>query len=147
MTTDGFSFLDGSYDVANRWRKDFLEGPDEWEEFPGRSRATVHFRGNASHDEIDFPTKGFTGMTLRLYEPDTGQWSLYWANSTTGRLFPPVRGGFRADGTGLFEGDDTHHGKPVRVRYLWSGITDTEAHWEQSFSGDGGATWVVNWHM
>jgi len=59
---------------------------------------------------------------------------------------PPVVGPF-VDGRGEFYGDDVHDGKPIRVRYLWSGITPTTAHWEQAFSADGGQTWETNWHM
>jgi len=28
---------------------------------------------------------------------------------------------------------------------VWSGITPTSAHFEQSFSDDGGKTWEPNW--
>ncbi|MFI5805329.1 hypothetical protein [Streptomyces sp. NPDC051561] len=146
----GFSFLKGTYDVVNRWRKDFLDpadGDDRWEEFPGRVRASTHFDGRASFDEIRFPTKGFAGMTLRLYEPGTDTWSLYWANKRTGTLLPPVSGRFGPDGTGLFHGDDEHDGRKVKVRYVWSEITADTAHWEQAFSVDDGHTWITNWHM
>jgi len=32
---NGFDFLAGTWDVANRWRTDFLDDSSEWEEFPG----------------------------------------------------------------------------------------------------------------
>jgi hypothetical protein len=31
------------------------------------------------------------------------------------------------------------------VRYIWSRITPTSAHFEQAFSEDGGKSWDVNW--
>jgi hypothetical protein len=141
-----FDFLTGTWDVANRWLADFLDGSSAWEEFPAVSQATRHFDGAASFDEITFPTKGFAGLTLRLYNPATQQWSLYWASKRTGTLFPPVTGQF-AGGVGEFYGDDTYHGVPIRARFIWSGITATAAHWEQAFSTDGGETWLTNWHM
>ncbi|WP_026410970.1 hypothetical protein [Actinomadura oligospora] len=150
MTTNDFAFFTGTYDVTNRWRKDFLdptEGDDRWEEFPGVTRATRHFDGAASFDEIEFPTKGFAGLTLRLFDPATGQWSLYWASKRTGTLFPPVIGRFGADGTGVFYGDDEHDGHKVKARFIWSGITADRAHWEQAFSVDDGQSWITNWHM
>jgi len=141
-----FDFLAGTWDVANRWRTDFLDPTSEWEEFPAVSRASRHFEGGASFDEIEFPTKGFAGLTLRLYDPERDEWSLYWSSTRTGTLFPPVVGGF-ADGRGEFYGDDTHAGKEIRARFVWSDITGTSARWEQAFSLDGGETWVSNWIM
>ncbi|WNM39171.1 hypothetical protein RMN56_29310 [Micromonospora halotolerans] len=47
----GFGFFTGTYDVVNRWRTDFLdpaEGADHSEEFPGVTRASVHFDGRAA---------------------------------------------------------------------------------------------------
>src|ERR1700754_928942 len=141
----GFSFLSGTYDVVNRRRKDFLDpadGADRWEEFPGVSRASVHFDGRASFDEIEFPTKGYAGLTVRLYDPAADAWSLYWASQRTGTLYPPVIGRFQPDGTGVFHGDDEYEGKQVKVRFLWSEITPSTAHWEQAFSLDEGQTWL-----
>ncbi|MFD5034892.1 hypothetical protein ACFVWX_14630 [Streptomyces sp. NPDC058220] len=141
-----FDFLTGSWDVANRWRTDFLDEASAWEEFPGVSHASRHFGGGASFDEIDFPTKGFAGLTLRLYDPERAEWSLYWASKRTGTLFPPVVGRF-TDGRGEFYGDDTHAGKEIRARFIWSEITADSARWEQAFSVDGQQTWTTNWIM
>jgi hypothetical protein len=57
-----------------------------------------------------------------------------------------VRGGFK-DGIGVFVGDDTLNGRPIKMRFRWTGITKTSAHWDQAFSPDGGVTWETNWHM
>ncbi|MDJ0345865.1 hypothetical protein QMK19_16110 [Streptomyces sp. H10-C2] len=143
---DNFDFLTGTWDVANRWLTDFLDETSPWEEFPAVSHASRHFDGGASFDEIDFATKGFSGLTLRLYDPELKQWSLYWSSKRTGTLFPPVIGRF-ADGRGEFYGDDTHADKEVRVRFIWSDIADERVRWEQAFSLDGGTTWVTNWIM
>ncbi|HEU5393106.1 MAG TPA: hypothetical protein VFV73_45215 [Streptosporangiaceae bacterium] len=53
-----FGFLAGTWDIVNRWRTSFLDPDNTWEEFPGVSRASRHFDGNANFDEITFPTKG-----------------------------------------------------------------------------------------
>lgn len=147
MSTADFDFLVGEWVVANRRRTDFLDGTSAWEEFTAMSRASRHFDGGANFDEIVFPSLGFRGLTLRLYDPDRDEWSLHWANDRSGTLFPPVVGRFGADGRGEFYGDDTHDGKDVRVRFVWSGISDTTARWEQAFSVDGERTWVTNWVM
>ena len=142
-----FDFLAGTWDVANRWLADFLDPDSGWEEFPAVSVASRHFDGGASFDEITFPTKGFAGLTLRLYNPETKQWSLYWASKRTGTLFLPVVGGFGDDGVGEFFGEDTYNGVPILARFRWSGITANTARWEQAFSVDGGQTWIDNWFM
>ncbi|GAB2950431.1 hypothetical protein GCM10027280_43620 [Micromonospora polyrhachis] len=143
-----FDFLVGSWEVTNRRLVRPLTGSTEWDEFP--ATAVCHaplFGGAANLDEITFHTKGFTGLTLRLFDPELREWSLNWVNSRTGRLTPPVVGRFDADGAGEFYGDDTHEGIPIRCRFTWSGITRTSAHWEQAFSTDGGHSWETNWTM
>ncbi|MEU9477952.1 hypothetical protein [Streptomyces sp. NPDC048191] len=143
-----FDFLVGTWDVTNRRLVTPLTGGSEWDEFPGTTvcHGTL-FGGAANLDEISFPTKGVTGLTLRLFDPVRAQWSLNWVSSRTGLLQPPVVGRFDADGRGEFHGDDTHDGTPVRCRFVWSHITRASAHWEQAFSADGGLTWETNWTM
>lgn len=147
-----FDFYTGTWDVTNRRRTDFLEDTcffeeaEEWEEFPAVSRASRHFAGGANFDEVEFPTLGFAGLTLRLYDPEREEWSLYWVNSRTGTLTTPVVGRF-ADGVGEFYGDDTVRGREIRVRFLWSDLTADSARWEQAFSVDGEKTWITNWIM
>ncbi|MFD1660385.1 hypothetical protein ACFSL4_19785 [Streptomyces caeni] len=143
-----FDFLVGTWDVANRRLVAPLTGGGEWDEFPGT--AVCHgtlFGGAANLDEIAFPAKGFSGLTLRLFDPVREEWSLNWVSSRTGLLQPPVHGRFGDDGRGEFHGDDTHDGTPVRCRFIWSGITSASAYWEQAFSTDGGASWETNWTM
>jgi hypothetical protein len=143
-----FDFLVGTWDVVNRRLRKRLVGSDDWDVFPGH--ATHHFRafdGGVNVDEITFPTLGYSGLSVRLYDPGTGLWSIQWAASAPPvRLEPPVFGRF-TDGVGEFEGDDTHEGTPIRVRFRWDGITDTTARWTQAFSTDGGSTWETNWTM
>jgi hypothetical protein len=142
-----FDFLTGIWDVANRRRTtDYLDETSEWEEFPAVSHASRHFGGGANFDELEFPTKGFSGLTIRLYDVEREEWSLYWSNSATGKLYPPVVGRF-TDGRGEFFGGDTYAGKEILARFVWSGITETSARWEQAFSVDEGQTWVTNWIM
>ena len=90
------------------------------------------------------PARGFTGMTLRLYNPETRLWSIYWSDTKSFRLFPPTIGKFE-NGHGEFFGDDVEGGKPVRVRFHWTG--GERPRWEQAMSADGGETWEKNWVM
>ncbi|MFJ7944798.1 hypothetical protein ACIQ6K_14300 [Streptomyces sp. NPDC096354] len=146
MPADDFAFLHGEWTVTNRRLKTRLAGADDWEEFPSWASVRPLFGGAANIEEIHYPEGGVSGLTLRLYDPVGDIWSLNWATSADGRLFPPVQGGFR-DGSGEFYGDDEHAGTPVRVRFVWSGITPGSARWEQAFSVDGGLSWELNWVM
>ncbi|GAB2608410.1 hypothetical protein [Kribbella endophytica] len=144
--TSDFDFLNGHFDVAHRQLLKPLTGSDEWDEYAGTCSARTHFDGAISLDEMQFPTKGSYGLSLRLFDPEAEEWSIYWVNSTSYEVFPPVRGKWK-DGACWLVGEDTHDGHPILASYSWSDITDTTAHWEQSFSADGGETWEVNWTM
>jgi hypothetical protein len=141
-----FDFFHGDWDVLHRRRTDFLDPDSDWSKFPGKSRCRPLFGGAANLDEVDMPQLSAQGATLRLFDPQTGRWSLNWASSISGTLFPPVFGRFE-NGRGEFYGDDTHDGKEVRVRFVWSGISATSARWEQAFSVGGADSWVTNWIM
>ncbi|MGW4821752.1 hypothetical protein ACWEP4_22895 [Streptomyces sp. NPDC004227] len=145
---DDFDFLHGSWNVANRRLTTPLGGPGAttWEEFPGHSVIQPLFGGAGNIDEITFPTLGRQGVTLRLFDHETRQWSIHWSDSRTGRLDPPVIGGFTGD-RGDFHGDDTYDGRPIRVHFTWHRLGPEAARWEQEFSGDGGRTWELNWIM
>ncbi|GAA3583734.1 hypothetical protein GCM10022419_076890 [Nonomuraea rosea] len=142
-----FDFLAGHWNVANRRLVKPLAGSDEWDEFPASTVATRHFDGAASFDEIKFPTKEFSGLTVRVYNPGTRQWSIYWASSARGVLdVPPLVGGFEGS-RGEFYADDSHEGTPVRCRFIWTVFDQDTARWEQAFSVDEERTWETNWVM
>ncbi|MER6397896.1 hypothetical protein ABT263_17840 [Kitasatospora sp. NPDC001603] len=145
-----FDFLHGSWHVANRRLTTPLggagAGAGTWEEFPGHSVIQPLFGGAGNIDEITFPTLGRQGVTLRLFDHGTKLWLIYWSDSRTGRLDPPVVGAFTGD-RGDFHGDDTHDGRPIRVHFTWYRLGPDAARWEQQFSGDGGLTRELNWIM
>lgn len=142
-----FDFFFGDWDVAHRRRTAFLDPASEWREFGAVSRCWSLFGGAANIDEMDCSGEGFMGLTLRLFDRETEEWSLNWSSSRSGKLFPPVVGRFGADGRGEFHGDDEYDGRPLRVRFVWSGISADTALWEQAFSVDGGRNWLTNWTM
>ena len=142
----GFDGLFGEWSVRNLRLKTRFAGGNDWDEFPGTMNVRPILGGAGNIDEIHFPTKGYTGATLRLFNHKTQEWSIYWTTDRTGVLDPPVAGPFEA-GRGEFYGDDLDDGKPVRVRFIWSNITGNAARWEQAFSRDGGKTWEINWTM
>jgi hypothetical protein len=83
---------------------------------------------------------------MRAYHVEQRQWSIWWLDARRTDVDPPMRGTFEGD-VGTFYGEDLLDGRPVRVRFVWSEITPQSARWEQAFSGDGGATWEINWVM
>jgi len=146
---DDFDFLIGEWNIANEFLEHRLRGATDWEHFPATSRVEkvmVDPQGvyGGNLDQMFVPAKGFTGMTLRLYDPATGLWSIYWSDTKSHRLFPPTVGRFE-NGTGTFLGEDVEGGVPVKVRFLWN--QHSSPVWEQSMSTDGGQTWERNWVM
>lgn len=139
-----FDFLIGEWQITNEFLKGRLKGSTEWETFPASSRVEKVMDGAGNLDQMFVPARGFTGMTLRLYDPAARFWSIYWSDTKSFRLFPPTIGRFE-NGRGEFFGDDVEAGTPVRVRFLWT--AGKSPRWEQSFSADDGKTWELNWVM
>ncbi|QJR15335.1 hypothetical protein [Usitatibacter palustris] len=128
-----FDFLVGSWQVLNRH-------PNDREEMMGRATVRPILAGLGTIDEIHFPARGIADATLRLYNPDTGRWTIFSLNRRTGMLETAATGAFR-NGVGEFFGEDVDEGRPVRVRHTWSRITRDTARWERAFSHDNGRTW------
>jgi hypothetical protein len=143
-----FDFWMGSWKVHNRYLKERLKGSTDWVEFESTVNARPLLDGLGNEDE--FRTDhggGFIGMSFRFFDPEKKTWAIYWADSRRpGKLDPPVFGSFDGE-TGSFQGADMLNGKPVLVRFEWSGVTTATPRWEQAFSGDGGKSWEVNWVM
>jgi hypothetical protein len=140
-----FDFLMGRWTVHNRKLKARLQGCTEWLEFTATNDARLLLGGLGNEDE--FRTEdGFIGMSLRFYAPAQARWAIHWVDNRRGTLEPAVYGSF-SDGVGRFEGTDTFEGRPIRVRFLWSGTRTATPRWEQAFSEDGGRSWETNWVM
>jgi len=144
-----FDFLIGHWKV-HHWRlKDRLANSHEWVEFEGASSLVMTMDGKGTMDDnyIGLPGGPYRAMGIRGYDPKTQTWAIWWLDARNPHsIEPPVIGNFQ-NGVGTFEGDDTFGGKPIRVRFTWSRITPTSAHWEQAFSADGGKSWETNWRM
>src|ERR1700733_13206715 len=143
-----FDLRVGKWKIHNRVLKARLAGRHDWLGYDGAPTwwSILNGAGNVDDTFLDKPGDAYSGATLRAYDPKTGQWAIWWLDgrTPTGDLDPPVKGRFE-NGVGTFYSDDTLRGKTVRVRFTWSNITATSAHWEQAFSPDGGKTWEVNW--
>jgi hypothetical protein len=123
-----------------------LTGSTTWVEYEGISvvRKVWNGRANLLELEADGPGGHFEGLNLRLYNPQSHQWSLNFSNSSGGTLSQPTIGEFK-DGRGEFFDQETLNGRAIYVRFVISGITADSCRFEQAFSDDGGKTWEVNW--
>jgi hypothetical protein len=147
-TEHDFDFLFGKWRIEHRRLKARLQGSNHWDEFETTGVARPIWGGIANLDEIvgDSSSGALRGLTLRLFDPASRQWRLYWANADRGILDQPMIGGFK-DGRGEFFDQELFEGEAIYVRYVWSDITPTSCRWEQAFSADGGRTWETNWTM
>jgi hypothetical protein len=142
-----FDFELGRWNLTLRKLKSPLHGSHEWIEFSGISTTRPLWNGKAQVEEleVDSPVVGhIEGMTVRLYSTASHQWSLNWANQKIGHFDAPTVGEFK-DGRGEFYDQELFEGRSILVRYVWSNITPRSAHFEQSFSTDGGKSWETNW--
>jgi hypothetical protein len=118
----------------------------KWVKYSGTTLVTPVWGGRANLVELDVkgPAGQIEGLSLRLFNPDTRQWSLNFASARGGVLTAPTLGGFN-EGRGEFYARDTFDGRDILVRFVISDVTPDSARFEQAFSADGGETWEVNW--
>ncbi len=144
-----FDFLTGKWKMHNRHLNKRLENCKDWTEFDSSDEDTKILSGSADMDTYsttEFPGQGgklFQGLTLRLFNPKTRLWSLYWVPSNTGVMDPPVVGSFE-NGVGHFFCKDTFKGKPIIVMFRWDVRNKDRPAWGQAFSADKGKTWEWN---
>jgi hypothetical protein len=101
--------------------------------------------GKAELEEIeaDGPKGHWEGLTLFLYNPSARQWSQSFVNSKVGALSSSSSnvGEFK-NGRVVLVGQDTVNDRMILVRAVWSDIKTDSHQYEESYSNDGGATWV-----
>jgi len=141
-----FDFEIGTWKIHLKRLLHPLTGSTTWVEFDGTSVTRQLWEGRANIEQFETTSSSshIEGLTLRLYNPSSHQWSIYWARSEDGTLGIPTVGEFK-NGQGEFYDQEVINGRMILVRFIWSEITRNSAHFEQSFSDDGGKTWEVNW--
>jgi hypothetical protein len=151
MQNDGrndFDFLIGTWKVHHRILKARLNASADWLEFEGDTvdRKILNGIGNMDDNIIHMQTGPVHAISLRLFNPVSKEWSIYWSTDRTGVLDIPVIGAFK-DGRGEFYSQETFEGRHIYSRFIWSKVTTSSPQWEQAFSEDGGKTWETNWIM
>jgi hypothetical protein len=121
-----------------------LSGSTAWVELDGTTVVRKVWNGRANLAELQSASGHLQVLSLRLYDPQSRQWSLNTANAKVGTLSVPTIGEFK-DGRGEFFDQESFNGRTILVRNVWSDISADSCRFEQSFSDDGGKTWEVNW--
>jgi hypothetical protein len=151
---------DGRHDFdfsIGRWRTHItrrlhpLSGSSEWADYDGTSVVRAIWDGRASlgETEAEGPAGRLEALSLRLYNPESNQWSLSYAStggttSVPTSLTVPTIGEFK-DGRGEFYDTESYNGRNILLRNTWSDISPMSIRFEQAFSEDGGRTWETNW--
>ena len=140
-----FEFGTWKAHIARRLRP--LTGSTEWVKLDGVSTVREVWGGKANLGELDVRGAAgpLQGLSLRLYNPDTREWKISWANSRDGALTAPMIGSFDGRGGGVFYNADTLGDRQILARFVFSGTQQRSFRIEQAFSGDAGRTWEVNW--
>ena len=143
-----FDFLHGKWRVQHRRLVGRLVGSVDWQEFDGNCVCSplLGGAGNVDDNLVNLPDGAYRAVTLRAFDAASGLWSIWWLDGRhPHQLDVPMVRAFSA-GRGVFLAQDVLDGRPIQVRFLWT-IAGAVPRWEQAFSGDGGASWEVNWVM
>lgn len=144
-----FDFLQGSWQVQNRKLKQRLANCQEWDSFDSRITLEQTLLGQANVERYfaQFGEAPFEGMAVRLFNPSTRLWRIYWIDSNNPQMDEhPVEGCF-TDGVGRFYALGDWHGQPIVVLYQWDAREPERPIWSQAFSADAGQSWEWNWTM
>jgi hypothetical protein len=144
-----FDFLIGHHQVHHRKLRTRLNNCTQWDEFEGthEMRTLLDGMGNLeTHYMQPADANPVEGMALRLFNPVTRLWSIYWADNQRATLDVPVIGSFE-NKIGHFFARDTFNGKPITIQFLWDATNPDRPVWSQAFSPDKGKTWEWNWYM
>jgi hypothetical protein len=123
-----------------------LSGARDWLQYEGTTTVRKVWGGRANLVELDVsgPAGRIEALSLRLYNPESHQWSLNFSSVKSGTLATPTIGEFR-NGRGVFYDQETFNGRAILVRFVIADISANSCHFEQAFSADGGQSWEVNW--
>lgn len=143
-----FDFLTGSWFIHNRKLNERLAGCQDWTEFgaSGTLRKILHGFGNIDDFITEFDGKPFEGMSLRIFNPLTKLWAIYWSDTSRYTLDKPVFGSFNGN-IAKFYCLDMLNGKEILVMFQWDKNNPAKPVWSQAFSPDNGKTWEWNWYM
>lgn len=141
-----FDFFNGTWLVRNRVLAQRLVGSTTWREWDALMDVVPILRGYGSMDRFRpvSGSGGFEGMTIRLYDADSGEWEIYWLDTTQPTVRRQVRGRMATEG-GEFFGVEAFGDRQVPLRFRWR-VTGDSVTWDQSYGTQDGR-WEINWMM
>jgi hypothetical protein len=143
-----FDFFFGKWTVQNKTLYRKSDNSLDWREFVAADSCSKILFGIGNIDFFSWEAAGkpIEGMSLRVFNPTTKLWSIYWVDSRSAELGTPVVGSFDK-GIGTFLSDEVINGANIRNMYKWDITNPNKPEWSQSISRDGGKTWRINWYM
>jgi hypothetical protein len=144
--THDFDFEIGTWKTHVARLSHPLTGSTTWVQYDGTTvvRKVWDGRANLVELEVNGPGGAIEALSLRLYNPAAHQWSLNFSSARLGTLGTPTVGEFR-DGRGEFYDQETLGDRTILVRFIIIPVTPDTVRFEQSFSGDNGKSWELNW--
>jgi len=141
-----FDFEFGLWKTELKRLRHPLTGSTSWVEYNGTTDVSKIWGGAANMVELDVsgPAGRIRAMSVRLYNAETGQWSLNFSGLGSGSISQPTIGEFK-NGIGEFYDQELLNGRAILVRFIITQINPDKCHFEQAFSADGGKTWELNW--
>jgi len=148
--TDGsheFDFDLGTWHTHTSRMPHPLSGSHEWVDIDGTTQVTPIWggRGNLAEYKAAGPSGTIQLLALRLYNPQTHEWSINFATPKGGELSSTPGIGEFKNGRVEFYDQERFNDKAILLRFSLWGITPDTAQSEQAFSTDGGKTWETNW--
>jgi hypothetical protein len=144
-----FDYAVGTWHIHLKRLKKRLVGSTEWIDLDGTVACRKILDGKAEVEEMNVESADkamhIQGLAVRLYNPKSHQWSIYWGDASDGVMEQNPMVGQFTDGRGEFYNQQMFEGRAVYARFTWTGMTTNTPHFEQAFSADGGKTWETNW--
>ncbi len=143
-----FDFLEGKWNIKNKKLRSRLTDSDEWIEFNAthEMRKVLTSIGNVENFCATIDGKLYEGMGVRLFNPSTKLWSIYWCDNNLGIMEKPVIGSFE-NNIGSFFCKDIFKDKEIIMQFQFDATNPDKPVWSQAFSADNGKTWEWNWYM
>ena len=145
-----FDFLQGKdWKINNRVLSKRLSNNNDWTEFEasfGGYQKIAGGYGNIDHFKGERNGTVLEASSIRVFDKNAGEWSIYWIDNNITQLVYQVTGKFEGK-VGTFYGEEPFNGQMTKLRFLWTVISENQARWEQAYYDNINQEWETNWIM